>query len=52
MLAGEAGAEVRGGTGHAQGVERTAADGGGDHQVGDVRQQPPGHHQVGDLQLN
>lgn len=40
---------MRGDAGRAQGVERAAADGGGDDKVGDLRH--PGHHAVGALRL-
>ena len=50
-FAGEAGAEMRGDAGRAHGVQRAAAGGGGDHEMGDVRR--GGHHAdaVGALRL-
>ena len=54
ICAGEAGAEVRGGAGRAEGVQRAAAaedGGGGDDEVGDLRQHPAGDDQVGALRL-
>ena len=48
-FAGEAGAEVRGDTGRAQGLQRAAAGRRGDDEMGDVR--GAGHHAVGALRL-
>ena len=48
-FAGEAGAEMRGDAGRAQGLQRAAAGRRGDDEMGDVR--GAGHHAVGALRL-
>ena len=48
-FAGEAGAEMRGDAGRAQGLQRAAAGRRGDDEMGDVR--GASHHAVGALRL-
>ena len=49
VFAGEAGAEMRGDAGRAQGLQRAAAGRRGDDEMGDVR--GASHHAVGALRL-